>query len=148
MDPQKAAAFSDQVWEDSIVPELVEYIKIPNKSPHFDPQWAEHGHMDRAVAQIERWCRAQALAGLTVEVARLEGRTPVIFMEVPGTGDDTVLLYGHGHAGVALTVMNNVQFLEPTMVSPAGASGGFLADGRPATYRAPWRMDRRIGACS
>ena len=95
MDPQKAAAFSDQVWEDSIVPELVEYIKIPNKSPHFDPQWAEHGHMDRAVAQIERWCRAQALAGLTVEVVRLEGRTPVIFMEVPGSGDDTVLLYGH-----------------------------------------------------
>ena len=95
MDPQKAAAFSDQAWEDSIVPELVEYIKIPNKSPHFDPQWAEHGHMDRAVAQIERWCRAQALAGLTVEVVRLEGRTPVIFMEVPGSGDDTVLLYGH-----------------------------------------------------
>ena len=95
MDPQKAAAFSDQVWEDSIVPELVEYIKIPNKSPHFDPQWAEHGHMDRAVAQIERWCRAQALAGLTVEVVRLEGRTPLIFMEVPGTGADTVLLYGH-----------------------------------------------------
>ena len=95
MDADKASQFSDQVWEDSIVPELVEYIKIPNKSPHFDPQWAEHGHMERAVAQIERWCRAQAIDGLSVEVVRLEGRTPVIFMEVPGIGDDTVLLYGH-----------------------------------------------------
>jgi acetylornithine deacetylase/succinyl-diaminopimelate desuccinylase-like protein len=28
-------------------------------------------------------------------VVRLEGRTPVIFIEVSGTGDDTVLLYGH-----------------------------------------------------
>jgi L-iditol 2-dehydrogenase len=45
-----------------------------------------------------------------------------------------VLLYGHGHAGVDLSVMNNVQFLEPTLVSPVGASGGFLDDHRPATY--------------
>ncbi len=95
IDKEKAAAFSDKVWEDSIVPELVEYIKIPNKSPHFDPDWAKHGYMDQAVDQIERWCRAQDIAGLTVEVVRLEGRTPLIYMEIPGEGDDTVLLYGH-----------------------------------------------------
>jgi L-iditol 2-dehydrogenase len=47
----------------------------------------------------------------------------------------TFLLYGHGHAGVDLTVLNNVQFLEPTLVSPIGASGGFEPDGRPTTYR-------------
>jgi L-iditol 2-dehydrogenase len=47
----------------------------------------------------------------------------------------TVLLYGHGHHGVDLGVLNNVQFLEPTLVSPVGASGGFEADGRPSTYR-------------
>jgi L-iditol 2-dehydrogenase len=47
----------------------------------------------------------------------------------------TFLLYGHGHAGVDLSVLNNVQFLEPTMVSPVGASGGFEPDGRPTTYR-------------
>ena len=47
----------------------------------------------------------------------------------------TFLLYGHGHAGVDLSVLNNVQFLEPTLVSPVGASGGFEPDGRPTTYR-------------
>jgi threonine dehydrogenase-like Zn-dependent dehydrogenase len=47
----------------------------------------------------------------------------------------TVLLYGHGHHGVDLGVLNNVQFLEPTLVSPVGASGGFENDGRPSTYR-------------
>src|SRR5690606_13630910 len=86
---------SEQVWEESIVPELFEYINIPNKSPHFDPDWAKHGYMDDAVAQIERWCRAQDIKDLTVEVVRLEGRTPLIYMEIPGAGDDTVLLYGH-----------------------------------------------------
>ncbi len=47
----------------------------------------------------------------------------------------TVLLYGHGHHGVDLGVLNNVQFMEPTLIAPIGASGGFDADGRPSTYR-------------
>ncbi len=46
----------------------------------------------------------------------------------------TVLLYGHGHAGVDLSVLNNVMFREPTLVTPVGASGGFKSDGRPVTY--------------
>jgi L-iditol 2-dehydrogenase len=61
----------------------------------------------------------------------------VLFKQVPGVlrKQGTVLLYGHGHVGIDLSALNNVQFLEPALVSPAGASGGFLADGRPATYR-------------
>jgi threonine dehydrogenase-like Zn-dependent dehydrogenase len=47
----------------------------------------------------------------------------------------TVLLYGHGHAGVELSLLNNVMFKEPAMVTPVGASGGFEKDGRPSTYR-------------
>lgn len=46
----------------------------------------------------------------------------------------TVLLYGHGHAGVDLSVLNNLMFREPTLVTPVGASGGFEADGRPSAY--------------
>ncbi|HXE80784.1 MAG TPA: alcohol dehydrogenase catalytic domain-containing protein [Vicinamibacterales bacterium] len=59
-----------------------------------------------------------------------------VFRQLPGVlrKQGTVLLYGHGHAGADLSLLNNVQFLEPTLVSPVGASGGFLPDGRPATY--------------
>ncbi len=46
----------------------------------------------------------------------------------------TVLLYGHGHAGVDLSALNNLMFKEPTLVTPVGASGGFQADGRPSVY--------------
>ncbi|GAB4191378.1 MAG: M20 family metallopeptidase [Wenzhouxiangellaceae bacterium] len=95
MNPAQVQQFIDQKWNDEIVPELVEYIKIPNKSPHFDARWAEHGYMDDAVELIAGWCRKQPIRGLSVEVIRLDGRTPLIYMEVPGTGEDTVLLYGH-----------------------------------------------------
>jgi acetylornithine deacetylase/succinyl-diaminopimelate desuccinylase-like protein len=95
LDPDKTRRYVDQVWGDSIVPTLIDYIRIPNKSPAFDARWAEHGYMDEAVALLETWCRAHAPAGTTVEVVRLEGRTPLLLLEVPGTTDGTVLLYGH-----------------------------------------------------
>src|SRR5205085_11705503 len=46
----------------------------------------------------------------------------------------TVLLYGHGHAGADMSLLNNVLFREPVLVASVGASGGFAADGRPAVY--------------
>ena len=98
MDREQAASFVSDVWEHDIVPRLVEYIAIPNKSPAFDPDWEAHGHMDEAVALMETWCRDQSQAGMTgmtVEVVRLPGRTPLILLDVPGEGDDRVLLYGH-----------------------------------------------------
>jgi acetylornithine deacetylase/succinyl-diaminopimelate desuccinylase-like protein len=97
LDIAKARQFVDRCWDDAIVPALVDYIKIPNKSPAFDPDWAVHGHMDRAVALFEGWARAHlaAIPGAALDVVRLPGRTPVIVIEVPGAGADTVLLYGH-----------------------------------------------------
>ncbi len=93
----KARKYIDQCWGDEIVPTLAEYIKIPNKSPAFDPEWAAHGYMEEAVSLFECWARAKlpSLLGATLETVRLPGRTPVIVIDVPGAGADTVLLYGH-----------------------------------------------------
>ena len=89
---------ANEAW-DGIVPVLHEYIAIPNVSPVFDPDWRANGHMAEAVDLIAGWCRAQPVEGLTLEVVELDGRTPVILMEIPaigdGSNDDTVLLYGH-----------------------------------------------------
>ena len=95
MNAERVRRHVEALWDDSIVPELVEYIRIPNKSPHFDPEWAEHGYMEAAVEHMVRWCEANAPRGMELEVVRLPGRTPLIFIEVPGEGDDCLLLYGH-----------------------------------------------------
>jgi acetylornithine deacetylase/succinyl-diaminopimelate desuccinylase-like protein len=92
--------FVAEKWDDEIVPQLVEYIRIPNKSPMFDSDWVAHGYMDDAVKLMERWAKSQDVPGMQVDVVRLEGRTPLIFIDIPasadaGTGDDCVLLYGH-----------------------------------------------------
>ncbi len=99
MDNARIARYLDRKWDEDIVPQLVDYIRIPNKSPMFDPDWVAHGHMEAAVTLMERWAKAQSIPGLVVEVVRLEGRTPLIYLEIPAsgtdTGEDTVLLYGH-----------------------------------------------------
>src|SRR5262245_51247858 len=92
-----ARPWVEEQFARSIVPTLTEYIRIPNKSPMFDPEWRSHGHMDRAVELLADWARVHMPEEATLEVVRLGERTPVIFIDVPGTtsAGDTVLLYGH-----------------------------------------------------
>jgi acetylornithine deacetylase/succinyl-diaminopimelate desuccinylase-like protein len=113
--------FVQRAWDGDVVPALTEYIRIPAKSPMYDAQWVEHGHIERAVTLITDWARARKIEGLTLEVVRLPGRTPVILMETPGGGGDTVLLYGHCDK-------------QPEMV-------GWAADGGPWT---PVRRGHRL----
>ena len=78
--------FVDEIWRDEVVPTLTTYIAIPNKSPSFEPEWEKLGHMERAVEMFVAWAtkKLPALPGATLSVERLPGRTPLIFIDVPG----------------------------------------------------------------
>ncbi|MCC7484075.1 MAG: M20/M25/M40 family metallo-hydrolase [Burkholderiales bacterium] len=86
-------------WNEAIVPALTDYIRIPAKSPHFDGEWAKNGHIDAAVTLAADWCRRHAIPGMTLEILRLPGRTPLLFIEVPASPGaeqaGPVLVYGH-----------------------------------------------------
>ena len=95
-----------QAWDADIVGQLTDYIAIPAKSPMFDAQWAQHGYIDTVMRNAAAWVEAQKVEGLTLEIIRLEGRTPVLFFEVPAStgrsteqtkaaSTQTVLMYGH-----------------------------------------------------
>jgi acetylornithine deacetylase/succinyl-diaminopimelate desuccinylase-like protein len=92
------AQYADTAWDQRIVPALTDYIAVPAKSPMFDAQWAEHGLLDRVVRDAAAWVEGRRVAGLKLEVVRAEGRTPMIFFDIPATkanAKETVLLYGH-----------------------------------------------------
>jgi acetylornithine deacetylase/succinyl-diaminopimelate desuccinylase-like protein len=95
MNNEEIKKFIDHTWDSSITPTLMEYIHIPNKSPLFDPKWKQNGHMDKAVKLIADWCKKLDVKKMHLEVVQLDGRTPVIFMEIPGCLEETILLYGH-----------------------------------------------------
>jgi acetylornithine deacetylase/succinyl-diaminopimelate desuccinylase-like protein len=95
MDLKRLSTFVGNTWDKSILERLVAYVRIPNKSPDFDPQWESHGHMEAAVQLMAEWCRLQPLPGMRVEVRRLPGRTPLLLIDVPGELPGCALLYGH-----------------------------------------------------
>jgi acetylornithine deacetylase/succinyl-diaminopimelate desuccinylase-like protein len=85
-------------WDSDIVQQISDYIAIPAKSPGFDADWKAHGHIDTVMRNAAAWVEAQKVEGLTLEVVRLEGRTPVLFFEISATRADstqTVLMYSH-----------------------------------------------------
>ena len=80
-------------------------------------------------------------------VERTHGEKIHLIVEATGAGavfrflptllrkQGTVVLYGHGYEGVDMSLLNYLQFIEPTIICPISASGGYDTDGRPITYR-------------
>jgi hypothetical protein len=57
MDKSAIRTHVDRLWDDSVVGELVEYIRIPNKSVAFDRDWKAHGHSPRCRDGAKGWGR-------------------------------------------------------------------------------------------
>src|SRR5689334_5912670 len=93
MNADQTRQLVNETWTSSIVPTLEQYIRIPNQSPLFDPDWKRNGHMDRAVALARGWVESQQIRGLTLEVDALDGRPPVTFVETEGEAPSTGLMY-------------------------------------------------------
>ena len=84
MDIDRLQRFVEAQWQGSILERLQAFVRIPNKSPQFDPEWEAHGHMERAVQLVYDWCRAQPVPGMTVSVQRVPGLTPLLLLDIPG----------------------------------------------------------------
>ena len=82
-------------WDTSILPTLTEYIKIPNKSPAFDPNWKENGHMDAVLKLAKKWVEKFQPEGSTIHIEEGGDKTPMLILEIPGERDGNILMYGH-----------------------------------------------------
>jgi acetylornithine deacetylase/succinyl-diaminopimelate desuccinylase-like protein len=95
MDAKRLSSSINRTWDESIIDRLTAYVRIPNKSPMFDPEWEQHGYMEAAIQLMAQWCRAQPLSKAHVEIRRLPGKTPILLIDIPGELPGCVLLYGH-----------------------------------------------------
>ena len=99
LDPDALQAHVQKTWDESILPALEEFIRLPAKSPAFDADWEARGELDKAIALGARWAESRPLKGLSVETVKLPGLTPTLFIEIApfggGSESDTVLMYGH-----------------------------------------------------
>jgi len=95
MDVKKLENNINEFWDRKIIPALIDYIKIPNKSPSFDPEWEKHGHMDKVLDLAMKWAEENKPKGSTLSFEKTPGRTPIILLDIPGAVDGNILMYGH-----------------------------------------------------
>ena len=99
MNEQAVHTSVTQAWAGQVLPSLSGLIEIPALSPAFDASWAAHGQLSAAVGHVRDWIESRGLPGAQCEVIELEGRSPVLLVEVAATPQaadrGTVLLYGH-----------------------------------------------------
>ena len=82
-------------WDHHITPTLTEYIKIPNKSPSFDPNWEENGFMKEVLDLAVDWTNKHKPKKSKLYVKQSKKRTPVLLVDIPGELDGNILMYGH-----------------------------------------------------
>ena len=86
-------------FEHDALPTLVAYGAIECISPAFESNWQTLGHINAAAELLAEWARSRELLGATVASHQMEGRTPVITVDVPASDPlsdgTTTVLYGH-----------------------------------------------------
>ena len=94
-DMDRLLEMSEEIWENSIIPSLSEFIGIKALSPLFEPEWEELGELEDVIELFCNWIDMQGISGLSYSVHRIEGRSPVLLVTVEGTGKGEVIFYSH-----------------------------------------------------
>ncbi|MCK4870034.1 MAG: M20/M25/M40 family metallo-hydrolase [Gammaproteobacteria bacterium] len=95
MSKEIIASSVEKLWVEQVLPGLSEFIKIPAVSPAYDDEWEANGYLRQAGEQMAAWVTEQKIDGFHSEMMQLEGRSPVLFIDIPGDSEKSVLFYGH-----------------------------------------------------
>eukprot|EP00826_Nyctotherus_ovalis_P002262 TRINITY_DN10437_c0_g1_i5.p1 TRINITY_DN10437_c0_g1~~TRINITY_DN10437_c0_g1_i5.p1 ORF type:complete len:472 (-),score=168.49 TRINITY_DN10437_c0_g1_i5:63-1478(-) len=97
MDAKKLQSQVEADFEAEVLPGIKDFVRIPNVSPGFDPEWETNGLADKAVNHIVTWINNQKLAGCTVKVLKEPKRTHTILVVVEPTKPESKNLFFYGH---------------------------------------------------
>ena len=95
MNISEITKFTHKFWQSEIIPQLIDYIKIPNKSPAFDPKWKHNGHMVKVLTLALNWVKKHANKNWGIHSFQHRDRTPLILIDIPGSISGNILMYGH-----------------------------------------------------
>ena len=95
VDLDRLMARADELWEESIIPSLSDFIEIEALSPSFEPNWKEKGELNATINLFTKWLVDQELEGMEYKIHTIDERTPVLLVTVEGTGPGEVIFYSH-----------------------------------------------------
>ena len=96
MDHKDTLEYIDKEFESNVIPTLMDYVRIDNLSPAYDPEWETNGKAEKAANLLLTWALNQGVKGIKGEILKKKGLSPVIFLEIePQGGEGNVFMYGH-----------------------------------------------------
>src|SRR5215472_3187571 len=116
MDNAALQNFVNRRWDESIVPTLMDYIRIPNKSPAFDPEWQGRGLIDQVVERFHQWALHHPLSAMKIDIVRLYGR---------GAADDGYAMFAGLSAIAALQAQSVAHARCVMLIEACEESGSF-----------------------
>lgn len=93
--PKNIRAFLEEEFEPNLVEPLKDFVRIPNQSRSFDPEWNTNGLLEKACQHVIDWSKGQGLKDFSVDLYKEDGKTPAVIGVAEMKDAPTILFYGH-----------------------------------------------------
>ena len=133
IDLEAIHAWVDEQWESHALGSLAEFIEIPALSPAFDEDWAAHGYLDDTIDLFLKWLGTLPMKGMSCNVHRIEGRTPVLTVTIEGSGDGEVSLQPSRQAATVHGLVGRQRPWIPVREDPGSMVEGVSTTGTVVT---------------
>ena len=98
MDYKSFQKYIEKAFTYNTLPNLMNFIRIPNLSPAYDYNWNTNGLLLKAANLIISFAKSLQLKNAEVNLIQDKGYTPVIYIDIPSTRQNdsrTILFYAH-----------------------------------------------------
>lgn len=95
MDAEKTQKFVDENFDKNFVEPLMDFTRIDNLTPAFDPEYLTNGKVDEAITFVKKFADSLEIEGLEFHTYREESKPPMVVMVYEGQGSPNVMVYGH-----------------------------------------------------
>ena len=98
MEPKTLHETISKIFNTTTLPNLMNFIRIPNTSPEFDPEWDKNNLLLKASKLIITFIKTLQLKNTEITLLKDENHTPFILTETKSSKEkekNTILFYAH-----------------------------------------------------
>jgi acetylornithine deacetylase/succinyl-diaminopimelate desuccinylase-like protein len=96
MNTENTKKYVEEHFEELFINPLSEFIKVPNLTPSFDPEFLSNGLIQEALRCVKTHALGLGIEGLEFHsYEEEEGISPMVVIVYPGNGKQNIMLYGH-----------------------------------------------------
>ena len=85
MDSKTLRKYVDKQFSINVLPNLMNFIRIPNLSPEYDQNWKTNGLILKAASLVAAYAKYLNIKNAEVNLLQDKDYTPLVFIEIPAS---------------------------------------------------------------